>query len=77
MIFSILFISLSLEKIGWLKANQLLQQRVSVYIFVLLLILWISGGYLNINPTEAAFVGLSLLLLTGVLTWQDIINEKV
>ena len=43
---------------------------------VLLLVLWISGQALSINATTAAFVGLAVLLLTGVLTWQDMLNEK-
>ena len=31
---------------------------------------------LAVNPTTTAFLGLSLLLLSGVLTWQDVLTEK-
>ena len=41
-----------------------------------LLVLWIFGTQLMINPTVAAFIGLSALLLTGVLTWKDILKEE-
>ena len=31
---------------------------------------------LAVNPTTTAFLGLSLLLISGVLTWQDVLTEK-
>lgn len=43
---------------------------------ILLLILWIFGDMLGIDPTAASFVGLSFLLLSGVLTWEDVKSEK-
>lgn len=39
--------------------------------FVLLLALWVLGSTLGVNATAAAFVGIAILLLTRVLTWQD------
>jgi len=44
--------------------------------FFLLLILWILGGELGIHSTTAAFVGLAVLLVSGTLTWSDILQEK-
>ncbi|WP_159565479.1 DASS family sodium-coupled anion symporter [Budvicia diplopodorum] len=43
---------------------------------ILLLILWIFGDKLGVDPTAASFVGLSFLLLSGVLTWEDVKGEK-
>lgn len=43
---------------------------------VLLLVLWIFGDTLGVDATTASFVGLSFLLLTGVLTWEDVKSEK-
>ncbi len=43
---------------------------------VLLLVLWIFGDALGVDPTTASFVGLSVLLLSGVLTWEDVKSEK-
>ncbi|MCE3403747.1 anion permease, partial [Staphylococcus aureus] len=44
-------------------------------IFVVALTLWIVGSFIHIDATLTAFIALALLLLTGVLTWQDILNE--
>jgi DASS family divalent anion:Na+ symporter len=33
--------------------------------------LWIVGAYIGVSPAAAALLGLSLLLLTGVLQWKD------
>ncbi len=44
--------------------------------FLLLLILWILGGELGVHSTTAAFVGLAALLVSGTLTWSDILQEK-
>jgi DASS family divalent anion:Na+ symporter len=39
--------------------------------FVLLLTLWVLGDALDINATATAFVGVSILLVTKVLSWSD------
>ena len=44
--------------------------------FLLLLVLWIFGKQLDVHSTTTALIGLSVLLLTTVLTWEDILNEK-
>ncbi|MFH0945116.1 MAG: anion permease [Planctomycetota bacterium] len=44
--------------------------------FILLLVLWIFGRVLHVHSTTAALVGLSILLATRVLTWEDILGEK-
>lgn len=44
--------------------------------FILLLGLWIFGGHLGIDATQTACIGLSILLLSGVLTWEEVKSEK-
>lgn len=50
--------------------------------FALLLLLWagvpeaLFGPPWSVDPTAAAFVGLSVLLLSGVLDWEDVLKEK-
>lgn len=46
--------------------------------FVVLLCLWIFGAPLGLDGTgtTAAFIGLSLLLLSGTLTWDDVLQEQ-
>ncbi|WP_165088324.1 DASS family sodium-coupled anion symporter [Neisseria yangbaofengii] len=51
-------------------------------IFGILLFLWagipalLLGKAYAVDATTTAFIGLSLLLLSGVLTWDDILKEK-
>jgi len=49
---------------------------ITAGVIVLLLVLWIGGQVWSIDATTAAFTGLAVLLITGVLTWQDMLNEK-
>lgn len=57
-------------------------EKIMLGIFAVLLILWagvpamLFGDAYIIDPTTTAFIGLSLLLLTGVLSWDDILKEK-
>ena len=49
---------------------------VTLGVMGLLLVLWIFGAGFGLSATTAALTGLAVLLLTGVLTWQDILTEK-
>ncbi len=57
-------------------------EKIMLAIFAILLLLWadipakILGDAYKTNPTATAFIGLSLLLLSNVLTWEDILKEK-
>ncbi|CAL1329346.1 DASS family sodium-coupled anion symporter [Candidatus Providencia siddallii] len=57
-------------------------EKITIGIFLLLLIMWIGvpsmifGPMFTINPTTAAFIGLSLLLITGVISWDDVLKNK-
>ena len=60
-----------LEEMGKIS----LAEKFMIGIFIVALILWITGSFINIDATLTAFIALSLLLLTGVLNWKDILNE--
>jgi divalent anion:Na+ symporter, DASS family len=57
-----------------------LAEKITLAVFGLLLCLWagvpamVMGSDWAVNPTSAALVGLSILLLTGVLSWDDILK---
>jgi divalent anion:Na+ symporter, DASS family len=57
-------------------------EKIMLGIFAVLLVLWagipsmLFGKAFAVDPTTTAFIGLSLLLLTGVLSWDDILKEK-
>lgn len=53
-----------------------IKEIIMAVIFVGLLVLWIFGEDMKISATLAAALGVSLLFITGVLTWQDALDEK-
>ncbi|WP_449387671.1 anion permease [Chryseobacterium lineare] len=61
-----------LKEMGPITKNEWLM----LLAFFILLALWIFGGSLSIDATTTAFIGLTLLLLTSVLTWEDVKAEK-
>lgn len=67
-----------LAEMGKMKSGE----WIMLGIFTLLLILWagvpkmLFGDAFAVNATTTALIGLSLLLLSGVLTWDDILQEK-
>lgn len=56
---------------------------IVIGVFLLLLFIWAGGPALlsshpwfAVDPTAGAFVGLAVLLFSGVLTWDDLLAEK-
>lgn len=45
-------------------------------IFLMMLLLWIFGEDYGIKTTTTALLGLCLLLVTKILTWDDVLAEK-
>ena len=52
------------------------QEWLMVITFCILLVLWIFGNLFAIDATTGALIGLCILLLCGVLTWEDVKAEK-
>ena len=50
-------------------------EKFMIGIFLVALILWVLGSVIDMNATLTAFISLSLLLLTGVLSWSDVLKE--
>ncbi len=61
-----------LEELGKFSLNEALMTLV----FIILIILWIFGGFYKISATTAALIGICGLLLFKVFSWDDIIKEK-
>lgn len=66
------FAAEKLKEMGGLKATEILM----LITFVILLTLWITGDLFSLDATTTAFIGLAVLLLTSVLTWEDVKSEK-
>ena len=60
-----------LNKMGGFSAREI----TLAVLVVIALLLWIFGGDF-INPTTAALVVISLMLLTRVVTWDDMMNNS-
>ena len=52
------------------------RERVMLVVFLTVLLLWLTGEWHGISATAVAYAGLSLLLLTRVLEWSDLLEEK-
>lgn len=61
-----------LKEMGPISRNEWLM----LLAFFILLFLWITGDIFSIDATTTAFIGLVMLLLTSVLTWEDVKSEK-
>lgn len=60
-----------LTKMGKMRKNEW-----SLFLTVILLILlWSLGSFIGMSAVEAAFIGISLLLLTGTLNWKTLMKE--
>ncbi|MEN9782824.1 MAG: hypothetical protein RJA24_167, partial [Pseudomonadota bacterium] len=57
-------------------------EKMTLAVLGLMLLMWagvpamLFGPVLNLDATTTAWIGLSLLLLTGVLEWEDILKAK-
>jgi DASS family divalent anion:Na+ symporter len=61
-----------LAEMGPMKSKE----WIMMGIFVLLVILWIFGSQIHLKATIPAMIGLSIMLLTGILRWKDILEEQ-
>jgi DASS family divalent anion:Na+ symporter len=61
-----------LKEMGKVTKNEWLMLMA----FIILLVLWVTGDLFKIDATTTAFIGLTVLLLTQVLTWEDVKAEK-
>jgi len=67
-----------LQRMGPLSGKE----RVMIGTFGLLLVLWanvpamIFGPAFTLDPTVVAFLGLFVLIITGTISWDDVLSEK-
>ena len=67
-----------LTELGPIKTSE----KILLAVFALLLLLWagvpalVLGASYEVDATAAAAIGLALLLVSGVLDWDDVLKEK-
>ena len=64
--------SMELKAMGRMKWSEWLMLAV----FLLVAILWMTSTLHEIHSAAVALLGISVLLITGVLDWEDLISEK-
>jgi DASS family divalent anion:Na+ symporter len=52
------------------------REGIMLGVFAVVLTLWLTGEWNGLSATSVALLGISLLLLTRVLEWQDLVEEK-
>ena len=52
------------------------RERAMLGVFSFVLLMWLSSEWHGASPTAVAYLGLTLLLLARVLSWQDLLDEK-
>ncbi|KFN89296.1 anion permease [Tetragenococcus muriaticus] len=53
-----------------------LDEKNMSWIFVLAIVLWVSGQFIDLSAVTVALIAVSLLLLLKILEWNDITQEK-
>lgn len=61
-----------LRHMGKMKKNE----WIMLGTFILLIVLWVIGPFIGLKATVAAMVGLAILLVTGILSWKEVIEES-
>lgn len=61
-----------LEKMGPVKQ----QEKYVCFVFAFCLLLWATSQWTGINATFVGLTGVFILLMTGALTWDDVLTEK-
>jgi len=61
-----------LDKMGPISTSE----KIMAATFVGLLVLWVFGDQIKVSATLAAAIGVSIMFITRVMTWQDALNEK-
>lgn len=63
---------LELKKMGKMSKSE----WIITGVFIGALLLWATSQYTKIDATIVALLGVCIMLITGVLTWDEIITEK-
>ena len=66
------FASEELKLMGRMKWSE----RLMLIVFGVVAVLWMTNRFHGIDYAAVALLGISVLLITGVLDWEDLITEK-
>jgi len=69
---AVIFANTELEKLGSIGRAE----KILLAVFILIVALWITAPFHGIDSTIIALLGIAILLITRILTWDDLINER-
>jgi DASS family divalent anion:Na+ symporter len=69
---AVIFANTELEKLGPITHAE----KILLAVFILIVVLWVTAPFHGIDSTVIALVGIAILLITRILTWDDLINER-
>jgi DASS family divalent anion:Na+ symporter len=52
------------------------EEKLVLIVFISALLLWATSSFTNLNATLVAMMGVCFMLVTDVLTWKDILDDK-
>ena len=61
-----------LQKMGPMKRSE----KILLFVFLLILALWVTSELHDLDATVVALIGVGVMILTGVITWEDALAEK-
>ena len=66
------FASQELQALGPMKWTE----KLMLFVFGIVALLWMTNRFHGLDYAAVALLGISVLLITGVLDWEDLITEK-
>jgi DASS family divalent anion:Na+ symporter len=61
-----------LQKMGPMKRSE----KILLVVFFLILALWVTSEWNKLDATVVALIGVGIMILTGVINWEDVLGEK-
>ena len=52
-----------------------LSEKLMLVIFAIAIVLWMISSFIGMDAMTVAFIAVALMLLTGILTTKDVLNE--
>lgn len=52
------------------------REKMMIAVFIVILALWVTAEWTKLDATVVALLGVSIMLLTGVIRWEDVLAER-
>ncbi len=52
------------------------REKMMIAVFIVILTLWVTAEWTKLDATVVALLGVSIMLITGVIRWEDVLAER-